>query len=259
MANEPVRLQKYMSECGICSRRKAEEMIADGKVKVNGRVASIGDKIMPRKDKVTVSGQLIKYDGSDRRYIMLHKPRGFVTTMDDELDRKCITMLTEDVGTRVYPVGRLDKQSEGLILLTNDGQFANMMTHPKCHVPKTYRVTVRPPMSDEQMLKLMEGVTLDDGYVTAPAEVTVAVNEDNRIVLMMTIYEGKNRQIRRMCEAVGLELIRLKRTAIGELRLGMLPQGKWRDLTDLEVRSLYSFAKRETAAPKSTKKRRRRR
>ncbi|MGN0557795.1 MAG: pseudouridine synthase [Acutalibacteraceae bacterium] len=258
MANEPVRLQKFLSECGVCSRRKAEELIIGGKVRVNGRIASIGDKIQPRSDKVTVGGTPVTSKGIERRYIMLHKPRGFVTTMSDERDRKCVKMLTEDVGERVYPVGRLDKNSEGLLLMTNDGGFANMMMHPSCHVPKTYRVTVRPPLTDEQLVALTEGVVLDDGYKTHPADVTVAVSEAERIVMIITIYEGKNRQIRRMCEAVGLELIRLKRIAVGEVRLGMLAQGKWRDLTEQEIRSLYSYAKRESAenAPKSRKKRR---
>ncbi|MBQ2676522.1 MAG: rRNA pseudouridine synthase [Clostridia bacterium] len=245
MAEISERLQKYLSRCGVASRRKAEEMIAAGKVKINGRPAGIGDKINPRKDVVTIGTQRIKPQ-SQRKYIMLHKPRGFVTTMNDEFDRKCITMLTDDVGERVYPVGRLDKNSEGLLLLTNDGEFANMMMHPSCHVPKTYRVTVRPPMSDVQLSSLINGVKLDDGYVTQPADVTISLQEDNRIVLIMTIYEGKNRQIRRMCESVGLQLIRLKRIAIGEVRLGMLPQGKWRDLSDTEIRSLYSASKRQT-------------
>lgn len=257
MADTPERLQKYLSECGVCSRRKAEELIQNGKVKVNGATAHIGDKIMPRKDKVTVSGKLISKKGTSRRYIMLHKPRGFVTTLSDERDRKCVKMLVEDVGERVYPIGRLDRNSEGLLLLTNDGEFANMMAHPRTHVPKTYRVTVRPPMSDEQLTKLMEGVTLDDGYTTMPADVFTAVNEPERIVLMITIYEGKNRQIRRMCEAVGLELIRLKRTAVGDLRLGMLPQGKWRDLTEAEIRSLYSYAKRESSGENNISKNKR--
>lgn len=237
------RLQKVIANSGVCSRRKAEELIMSGKVKVNNSLATIGQKINPFKDKVFVSGKLIKKT-KEKRYIMLHKPRGFVTTMSDEFDRKCITMLIEDVNERVYPVGRLDKNSEGLLLLTNDGEFANMMAHPRTHVPKTYRVTVRPPVSDSQLSSLINGTKLDDGYVTKPAEVQVVQNEENRVVLLMTIFEGKNRQIRRMCEALDIELIRLKRVAVGEIRLGMLPQGKYRDLTEQEIRSLYSEAKR---------------
>ena len=243
MNPKELRIQKYIAECGVCSRRKAEELIMSGKVKVNNSLATIGQKINPFKDKVFVSGKLIKKT-KEKRYIMLHKPRGFVTTMSDEFDRKCITMLIEDVNERVYPVGRLDKNSEGLLLLTNDGEFANMMAHPRTHVPKTYRVTVRPPVSDAQLSSLINGTKLDDGYVTKHAEVQVVQNEENRVVLLMTIYEGKNRQIRRMCEALDIELIRLKRVAIGEIRLGMLPQGKYRDLSEQEIRSLYSEAKR---------------
>lgn len=244
MADEKVRLQKYLSQSGITSRRKAEEMIQNGQVRVNGRIAELGCKIVPRKDIVTINKQRVRPQKT-RRYIMLYKPRGFVTTMNDELGRKSVDMLVADVGERVYPVGRLDKDSEGLLLFTNDGEFANYMAHPRCHIPKTYRVTVRPPLTDEQLNLLALGVTLDDGYKTKPSEVTVAVSEENRIVLIITIFEGKNRQIRRMCEAVGLELIRLKRISIGQLRLGMLPQGKWRDLSENEIRTLYSDAKRQ--------------
>ncbi len=258
MESKELRLQKFMSECGVCSRRKAEEMILSGKVKVNGSLAKLGDKINPYKDKVTVQGKLIKRN-KEKRYIMLHKPRGFVTTMSDEFDRKCITMLTKDIDERVYPVGRLDKNSEGLLLLTNDGEFANMMMHPKTHVPKTYRVTVRPPVTDEMLNALINGVKLEDGYVTAPAEVSVALQEENRVVLMITIFEGKNRQIRRMCESLGIELIRLKRISIGEIRLGMLPQGKWRDLKEQEVRSLYSEAKRSKTATRGNNNKKRKR
>ncbi len=243
MNPKELRIQKYIAECGVCSRRKAEELIMSGKVKVNNSFATIGQKINPYKDKVFVNGKLIK-KAKEKRYIMLHKPRGFVTTMSDEFDRKCITMLIQDIDERVYPVGRLDKNSEGLLLLTNDGEFANMMAHPRTHVPKTYRVIVRPPVSDEHLNSLISGTKLDDGYITKPAEVQVVQNEENRVVLLMTIFEGKNRQIRRMCESLGIELIRLKRVAIGEIRLGMLPQGKYRDLTEQEIRSLYSEAKR---------------
>lgn len=256
MSNKEVRIQKFMSECGVCSRRKAEEMVMEGKVKINGKTALIGEKVNPYTDKVTVKGKLIKRQ-KEKRYILLHKPRGFVTTLSDEKGRKDITVLTEDISERVYPVGRLDKNSEGMLILTNDGEFANMITHPKTHIPKTYRVTVRPPVTDEVINRLINGVTLDDGYTTAPADVNIVQSEENRIVMIITIYEGKNRQIRRMCEALGLELIRLKRIAIGEIRLGMLPQGKWRDLTEQEVRSLYSEAKRKTLQNNSDKGRKR--
>ena len=260
MNSKELRLQKFMSECGVCSRRKAEELILNSKVKVNGKLACLGDKIHPYKDKVEVSGKLIRYN-KEKRYIMLHKPRGFVTTLSDEKGRKDITLLTEDIGERVYPVGRLDKNSEGMLILTNDGEFANMLSHPKTHVPKTYRITVRPPVSDEALNALINGVKLDDGYVTAPAEATIIQNEENRVVILITIYEGKNRQIRRMCEALDIELVRLKRISVGDVRLGMLPQGKWRDLTEQEVRSLYSEAKRQknyaSASPKNKKGKRR--
>lgn len=256
MNNKDLRIQKFMSECGICSRRKAEEMVMAGKVKINGKTALIGEKVNPYTDKVTVQGKLIKRQ-KEKKYIILHKPRGFVTTLSDEKGRKDITLLTEDIKERVYPVGRLDKNSEGLLLLTNDGEFANMITHPKTHIPKTYRVTVRPPVSDNALNSLINGVTLDDGYTTAPADVSIVQSEENRVVLLITIYEGKNRQIRRMCEALGIELIRLKRIAIGEIRLGMLPQGKWRELSEQEIRSLYSDAKRQSEINRNKKGKRR--
>ena len=240
--NNSIRLQKFLSQYGVSSRRAAEQLILQGKVLVNGRPVQLGCKIHPKKDIVLVNGKRIDMHKT-RRYIMLYKPRGFVTTMHDELGRKSVDMLVANVGERVFPIGRLDKNSEGLLLFTNDGSFANMLSHPRCHVPKTYRVTIRPPFDDAQLHTLISGVRLDDGYVTQPADVSVAVAEDTRVVLLMTIYEGKNRQIRRMCEALGLDLIRLKRIAIGNLRLGMLPQGKWRDLSEQEVRDLYSAAK----------------
>jgi 23S rRNA pseudouridine2605 synthase len=181
---------------------------------------------------------------------MLHKPRGFVTTMSDEKGRKCVADLIEDVGVRVYPVGRLDRDSEGLLLMTNDGDFSNAMMHPAAHVPKRYRVTLRAAAEDEQLLPLREGVMLD-GKKTLPAEVFVVTKESGengvapRTVIEITIYEGRNRQIRRMCEAVGLEVIRLKRVAFGGIKLGMLPPGKWRHLEPKEVRTLVQASKVE--------------
>ncbi|MBR2913780.1 MAG: rRNA pseudouridine synthase, partial [Oscillospiraceae bacterium] len=178
------------------------------------------------------------------RYIMLNKPRGYVTTVADELERRCVMDLLEDVEERVYPIGRLDRNSEGLLLLTNDGNFANGIMHPSRHVTKTYRVTVRPDISDDQLVQLSDGVMLD-GRKTLPATVVVLNKEPGRVVLQMTIKEGRNRQIRRMCEAVGLEVARLRRTSIGPIKLGMLKPGTYRDLTAEELRAIRNAIGKE--------------
>lgn len=236
MTDDRIRLQKYLSMCAVASRRKAEELIAQGKVKVNGKVAQIGDKISPKHDTVTVSGR--KIVGSRKHYyIMLHKPRGYITTMNDEMGRKCVAELVRDVGARVYPVGRLDKDSEGLLLMTNDGEFANHMTHPSKHIPKTYRVTVRPDVTEDMLTAFATGMEID-GRITAPADAHIIEKQDNRVVMEIVLYEGRNRQIRKMCESLGLEVARLKRTSMGSLKLGMLPPGKWRELKEDEVHKL---------------------
>lgn len=234
--NEPIRLQKYISQCGIASRRKAEELILVGHVKVNGKKAILGDKVTAA-DKVVVNGKRIVLPKTRRRYIMLNKPRGFITTMNDERGRKCVAELVQGVGERVYPVGRLDKDSEGMLILTNDGEFANKIMHPKNSIYKIYRVTVRPSIDEEQLVKLETGVELD-GKKTAPCVVHVIHKEEGRVVLEMILHEGRNREIRRMCEAVGLEVARLKRTQIGNVKMGMLKQGAWRDLNETEVKKL---------------------
>ncbi len=236
MADNKVRLQKYLSECGVASRRKAEDLIAAGKVKVNGKPATIGDKIDPGRDTVVVAGKKVR-KSKKNTYIMLHKPRGFITTLSDEMGRKCVAQLIEDVGTRVYPVGRLDRDSEGLLLLTDDGEFANALTHPTHHVPKTYRVTIRPTITEDQITALTTGIEID-GRMTMPSEVRVLEKKEGRVVIEIIIYEGRNRQIRKMCDALGLEVARLKRTQIGSVKLGMLKQGDWRNLTDEEVHKL---------------------
>ncbi len=233
-----VRLQKYMAECGVASRRKSEELIISGKVKVNGHIASIGDKIDPKYDLVTVRGKRISIE-TNMHHIMLYKPRGFVTTVSDELGRKTVMDLVKGVGERIYPVGRLDKNSEGLLFLTNDGEFANALTHPKHHIKKVYRVTVRPSVSKEVLEELKSGVVIDSGK-TMPCEINVISEEENRVVLEFILAEGKNRQIRKMCEAKNLEVARLKRVSEGGIKLGMLKQGKYRELTDDEVKKLMS-------------------
>ncbi|HCB94341.1 pseudouridine synthase [Ruminococcus sp. YE282] len=236
--NEPIRLQKFISQCGIASRRKAEEMILNGSVKVNGKAAVLGDKVTA-EDKVFLKGKRIVMPKTKFRYIMLNKPRGFITTMNDDRGRKCVAQLVSNVGERVYPIGRLDKDSEGMLVFTNDGEFANKVMHPRNGVYKIYRVTVRPTIDEEQLIKLETGVEID-GKKTAPAIVHVIHKEQGRVVLEMILHEGKNREIRKMCEAVGLEVARLKRTQIGGVKMGMLKQGDWRDLTENEVKKLLS-------------------
>lgn len=240
MKDFKIRLQKHLSECGVASRRAAEQLIAEGKVRVNGRVASVGDKVDPQRDKVTVRGKTV-VPVKQKVYIMLHKPRGYVTTLKDEKDRKCVADLVRDVGVKVFPVGRLDRNSEGLLIMTNDGSMANKLTHPSSHVNKTYRVTVGGEVTDEQVDRLCEGIVLD-GTKTLPCDVFVIERKPDRTVLQFIIHEGRNRQIRRMCEAVGLNVMRLKRLEIAGVKLGMLPQGKWRPLNEREMQRLENIS-----------------
>ena len=243
MKDNKIRLQKFLTECGVASRRKAEELIELGKVKVNGHVAFLGMKVDPKRDKVTVRGKRV-VGVSEKMYIMLHKPRGFVTTMNDELDRKCVSDLVRDVPVKVFPVGRLDKDSEGLLLMTNDGEFANNLTHPSSLVNKTYRVTVEGEVDEEILIKLCEGIEIE-GRKTAPCDVFIAEKRGERTILIFIIHEGRNRQIRKMCEAVSLTVKRLKRTEIAGVKLGMLPQGKWRPLNEREMRHLTNITTKE--------------
>ena len=240
MKDNKIRLQKHLSECGIASRRKAEELIEEGKVKVNGHVAFLGQKVDPKRDKITVRGKTVIAGNNVKTYIILHKPRGFVTSLSDDKGRKCVTDLVKDAGTRLFPVGRLDMNSEGLLLMTNDGEFANKLTHPSSHVNKTYRVTVAGEVDDEKLITLREGIMLD-GKRTLPCDCFVAERKADRTVLIFIISEGRNRQIRRMCEAVKLEVLRLKRTEIAGVTLGMLPRGSWRPLNEREMRRLTNI------------------
>ena len=246
---KPIRVQKYISECGIASRRHAEDMIRAGLVKINGRTAKLGDTCIPGVHRVTVEGRELKQRRRpEKRYIMLNKPRGFVTTMQDEQGRRCVADLVADCGERVYPVGRLDRDSEGLLLLTNDGEFANCVMHPSRHIAKTYFASVRPQLTPQQIERLESGVVID-GRRTSPAQVKELSREADRSLMEITIFEGRNRQIRKMCEAVGLTVARLKRVAIGNLALGGLKLGKWRDLTRAEVQLVLRDATRPAEPP----------
>lgn len=236
MENE-MRLQKYLSEQGILSRRAAEEEIRRGKIKVNGRTAEIGMKIDPISDTVEYDGRVIGAQTSRRVYLMLNKPVGYVTTMSDEMGRPCVAELVENVGVRVYPIGRLDLESEGLLLFTNDGALANRLMHPRYHKPKVYHVKIKGEVSAEKIAALGRPMEID-GYVTKPAGISVVTRKKEFTVLAMELFEGRNRQIRKMCESLGLVILTLKRISIGEVKLGNLAPGEWRYLTKSQVESL---------------------
>lgn len=243
MKDIKIRLQKHLSSCGVASRRKAEELILAGKVKVNGKIANIGDKVDPKRDKVTLRGKPV-ISVNEKKYIMLNKPRGFVTTLSDEFGRKNVSDLVKDVGVKVFPIGRLDRDSEGLLLLTNDGELANNVTHPSKHVNKTYTVTVGGAVGDEQIEKMINGIVLD-GRKTLPCDIFVTKRLADRTTLNFIIHEGRNRQIRRMCEAVGLKVLRLKRIEIAGVKMGGLKLGAWRELNERELTRLQNIGKAE--------------
>lgn len=235
------RLQKFMARCGVASRRACETTIAEGRVRVNGRVVrEPGTKIDPATDRVEVDGRILT-PPEELVYIALHKPRGYVTTVHDPQGRPTVMDLVQDAGARVYPVGRLDADSEGLLLLTSDGRLAHRLMHPRYGVEKRYRVTVQGTVSDEALQMLAEGVPLEDG-MTAPARVRLLARGGRRSVLEITLSEGRKRQVRRMCRHVGHPVVRLVRTAVGPVELGALPPGACRRLTDAEVARLRRAA-----------------
>jgi 23S rRNA pseudouridine2605 synthase len=234
---EPIRLQKYFTDCGVLSRRAAEEEIRRGAVKVNGLVAEIGQKIDPRQDVVEYKGRVIVPTASTHHYILLNKPRGFVTTLSDEKGRQTVSDLVKDLGARVYPVGRLDMDSDGALLLTDDGALTQRLTHPRHEIPKHDHVTVRGALTEAQLERLNLPFQLD-GYTTLTAEVKLLKKGTNESILSFTLYEGRNRQIRRMCEQVQLSITRLSRVAIGNISVQGLEIGKYRHLTAQEVKYL---------------------
>lgn len=229
------RLQKILSARGVASRRRAEEMLRDGLVTVNGQTAHLGDSADPDTDTILAAGKPLP-EAEKKICIMLHKPKGYVTTLSDEKGRPNAAQLVADCGTRVYPVGRLDMDSEGLLLFTNDGELANAMMHPRNEVSKVYEVwtTGYAPGAE---IALSKPVTLD-GYTIRPPKVKLLRTEGTKARFEVTIHEGRNRQVRRMCELAGMQVTRLKRIREGKLSLGNLPKGKWRYLTEAEIREL---------------------
>ena len=236
------RLQKILSAAGICSRRAAETYIKEGRIKVNGITANLGDSADLEQDEIVVNGRTIGKKARHMVYIMLNKPRGYVTTLSDEADRKTVADLIQDVPERVYPVGRLDMHSEGLLLLTNDGQLAHSLMHPSHEVYKEYLVKLTP---DEEGLpspeKPLSGVIELDGERLWPAKCRLLTKPENGYIMTIAIRQGKNRQIRRMCAKCGYTVNSLKRVSEGDVKLGELPSGRWRYLTEAEVRYLKSL------------------
>lgn len=234
---EKIRLQKFFTDNKIMSRRSAEKVIEAGNVKINGVTAKVGDKVDPENDVISYNGKVIKNNQDKKRYIMLNKPLGYVTTTADEKGRDTVISLLSDVGERVYPVGRLDMYSEGLLILTNDGELTNRLTHPKHNMPKTYSVIIKGDISPDALHTLNSPMEID-GYKLKPVKVRIISKKNNNTNTLFTLNEGRNRQIRKMCEKCGLTIMKLTRISVGKLKLGELERGKWRELTENEVNYL---------------------
>ena len=237
-----IKLQKYFSDCAIMSRRAAEEEIEKGRVTVNGEKATLGLRIDPDTDVIIYNGKRILPQNSEKNYIILNKPRGILTTLSDEKGRKTVVSLLSGLSNRVYPVGRLDMDSDGLLILTDDGELTNRLTHPRHQIPKIYHVTVAGKPTPEQ-LTLLRSPLVIDGYRIQPVKTTVIKSDHSSTVLEMTLFEGRNRQIRKMCQAAELKISRLSRVAIGKIGIGSLEVGKWRYLTAEEI----DYLKKESA------------
>lgn len=237
---EQIRIQKYFTDCGVLSRRAAEAAIDGGEITVNGAPALIGQKIDPEKDIIKYRGRVIRPTYREYSYYMLNKPRGYITSLSDEKGRKCVTELLHGVKERVYPVGRLDYNSEGLLLLTNDGQTANKLTHPRNMISKHYIVIVSGQVDDDA-LKTISSTVYSDGQALRAKNVEVLSQGNKKSVIMFEMTEGKNREIRRICEAASLNVCRLKRVSIGKLELGRLSMGRYRVLTPDEIAYIRSL------------------
>lgn len=233
------KLQKFVSDCGLMSRRAAEREIENGHFVINGTKAKLGDRVDPSKDRVTYKGTVLKKSGR-KVYILLNKPAGVVTTMQDEHGRRTVAELVADLGKRVYPVGRLDKDSEGLLLMTDDGEFANRIAHPSGNIRKVYFVMLAGRIDNNQ-LDALRAMRVLEGEPIQPVEVTLVERSDNASKVRFVLSEGKNRQIRRMCEALGLSVMQLRRVQLGNLTLGKLESGAYRHLTDDEKKGLQKL------------------
>lgn len=237
---EETRLQKYMAECGVASRRKCEELISQGKVKVNGKIVTeLGTKINPNKNEVVFNGKTLKHEDDEKVYILLNKPIGYVTTVKDQFSRDTVLDLIK-TNKRVVPVGRLDMYTSGAIILTNDGEFVYKVTHPKHEIDKTYNVTVKGIVTKEDIENLQKGVVIDENYTTKEANARILKIDKEKDIsrIEIKIHEGKNRQVRKMCEAINKKVLALHRSKIGNIDVKDLKIGDWRYLTIKEVKNL---------------------
>ncbi len=234
-----IRLDKYLANIGVCSRRNVEAFLKNKIVSLNGqRVNEPGIRINLDRDRIRIDGKEIKQP--QLVYFLLNKPKGYVSTTGDSHAKKIVTDLIKTT-ERIYPVGRLDKDTTGLLILTNDGELTNKLTHPSYHIDKTYKLTIQGNVKEQQIKSLQNGVKLEDG-MTSPSDIKLVEQTNNKTILEMTIHEGRNRQIRRMCKAVSINLLELERIAIGNLKDNTLPIGKFRELTKNEIETLYKFS-----------------
>ncbi len=248
-----IRINKYLAQCNLGSRRKVEEFITNGVIYVNGKICKdLSCKIDPENDEVKYKNKIISNE-EEKFYLMLNKPKGYLVTAKDDFSRKTVFELLPDFGVRLFSIGRLDYQTEGLLLLTNDGDFANKIIHPKYKLPKVYKVTIKGKISEENIIKLQKGVKIE-GKMTQPAKVFIKKENQGSTVLRMTIFEGMKRQIRYMIKAVGSEVLDLKRLQIGNVRLTKLPVGMWRQLKPSEIISLRNFKPKHTVLSDRFKK-----
>lgn len=239
---EKIRLQKFLADCGIASRRKCEELIKEKKVKVNGEIAILGTKVDSQKDKIEYNGKIIKNNVDKYTYILLNKPIGVVTSSKDQFGRETVLDLIK-LKERIVPVGRLDMYTSGALILTNDGEFVYKVTHPKHEINKTYNVTISGIVSNEDIEKLQSGVIIDNDYKTKPAKVKILKIEKEKNIsrIEITIHEGKNRQVRKMCNAINKKVLALHRSKIGNIDVKNIELGKWRYLTKNEVKELIGI------------------